>query len=786
MADNQGINMTESMPRVSFPLHRPRLTLILCLLFTVACGVGTSRYHNTLDFRFFFSADNPQLAAYEDLQSTYGSEEFVFIAIATNDGSHLFSEHNLQALAQLTAAAWQTPYSLRVDSLTNFPYTLANEDDFLVEDLFSSDANLSQAHLQQREQFALREPATVNALISAQGDVAGMRILIKLPGVDRALETPKVVFFVRDLLARFEQDHPQFNTYLTGQIVVDQAFPESTAGDMAFVWPAFFVVMLVLLGLIFRSVAFVVFTVLTAVCAIGTGMGLLGWTGMKINAAVTVAPIMILTLAIADSVHILTRYRLFRQQGQDKVTALGTSLYQNQVPVLLTSVFTAAGFLTLHFNDSPPYQALGYIVCAGVIAAWLYATLLLPALVMIAPHRIRQQTLKQAGAAAGMDAVADWVIRHPRALFAGGLVVVIAGLACLPLNRINDDPVKYFGTQQTMRQHMEFVNDRITGLGALNFSIPVAAGQPVTHPDYLNLLDQFSQWLAQQPHVVHVDSMADIIKRLNQSWHSDDADFYQVPNDPEAIAQLLLLYEMSLPFGGDLSTMIAPGRQASRVRVTMNNTAGEYHIELNQKAFSWLQQHAKRQPQIISASAPLMFAHIGERSMKGMLIGLIGSLFVMGLVLSRLFRSVKLGLVSIACNVLPVALAFGVWGMLNGNIDVGLTVTLGIAFGIVVDDTIHFLGKYRTGRQQLNMNSEDAVRFAFARVGPAILITSLILIAGFAMLGFSAMNITANTSILTTLTIGIALLVDLLFIPALLLIFDRTDHNHHSEDPVHG
>ena len=753
-------------------IKHPWIVLSLCLLITAACGMGTSHYHNTLDFRFFFSGDNPQLQAYENLQSTYGSEEFVFVAIATRDGSDLFTDANLQALASLTEQAWQTPYSIRVDSLTNFPYTVVNADDFLVEDLYAADAGLDQAALQTRKQFALQEPATLNALISADSSVAGMRILINLPGIDRAVETPEVVFFIRNMVAKFERDHPQFQTYLSGQIVVDQAFPESTETDMGFVWPAFFVVMLLLLGLIFRSVAFVVFTVLTAICSIATGMGLLGWSGMKINAAVTVAPIMILTLAIADSVHILTRYRLLRQQGQNKNEALHTSLQQNALPVLLTSLFTAAGFLTLHFNDSPPYQALGYIVCAGVIAAWLYAMLLLPALVMLVPHKIQAQRPTNE-TSEPMQGLADWVVKNQKSLFIGGLVAIIAGLLCVPLNRINDDPVKYFGSQQTMRQHMEFVNNRITGLGALNYSIPVQKGEQLTSPSYLQRLDSFGLWLAQQPDVVHVDSMADIIKRLNQSWHDDDPTFYRIPEDAEAIAQLLLLYEMSLPFGGDLSTMISHQHHASRMRVTMNNTAGDYHIQLDQQAWTWLDKHSKATNEIVSASAPLMFAHIGDRSMKGILVGLIGSLFVMGFVLARLFRSAKLGLISIVCNVVPVALAFGVWGLLNGNIDVGLSVTLGIAFGIVVDDTIHFLGKYRHARQELAMDSEAAVRFAFSRVGPAIVITSVILIAGFAMLGFSAMNITANTSILTTVTIAIALVVDLLFIPALLLQFDR-------------
>ncbi|AUM13690.1 efflux RND transporter permease subunit [Ketobacter alkanivorans] len=771
-----------------YPITHPWLTLSACLLLTLICGLGITRYHNTIDFRFFFSDDNPQLAAYTKLQSTYGSEEFIFVAIESVDGSDLFTDTNLRSLETLTAMAWMTPYSLRVDSLTNFPYTQASEDEFIVDDLYSSAANLDASQLRLRRQFALNEPATVNALISLDGKVGGMRILIQLPGVDRAAETPEVVYFVRNMVAQFEQDHPQFKTYLSGQVIVDQAFPESTQGDQAFVWPAFFIVILVLLGVIFRSLSFVIITLIIALCSIATGMGILGWTGMKINAAVTVAPIMILILAIADSVHILSRYRFFTQQDQTKQQALTESLRQNTRPVMLTSAFTAAGFLTLHFNDSPPYQALGYIVCAGVLAAWLYSMLLLPALIMLIPHSVKGGFKPPSDTTrTPLAGWSNWIVAHHRSITLIGSIVIIAGLMCLPLNRINDDPVKYFGSTQIMRQHMEFVNNHITGLGALNYSIPTHQGLTVTDPDYLNLLDRFSQWISQQPNVVHVDSIADIIKRLNQSWNDDNPDFYTLPIESDASAQLLLLYEMSLPFGADLGTMIAADRHASRVRVTMNNTAGDYHIDLDERARQWLSHEVDPTLAITSASAPLMFAHIGERSMQGILAGLVGSLFVMGFVLTWLFRSVTLGLISVICNVLPVALAFAAWGIINGNIDVGLTVTLGIAFGIVVDDTIHFLSKYRHARQVLSFPAPQAVQFAFSRVGPAILVTSIILIAGFAMLGFSAMNITANTSILTTITIAIALLIDLLFIPALLILFDRSSSEQtFKESQPHG
>ena len=161
--------MNNNSGRTRYPTTHPWLTLSACLLLTLICGLGITRYHNTIDFRFFFSDDNPQLAAYTKLQSTYGSEEFIFVAIESVDGSDLFTDTNLRSLETLTTMAWMTPYSLRVDSLTNFPYTQASEDEFIVDDLYSSAANLDASQLRLRRQFALNEPATVNALISLAG-----------------------------------------------------------------------------------------------------------------------------------------------------------------------------------------------------------------------------------------------------------------------------------------------------------------------------------------------------------------------------------------------------------------------------------------------------------------------------------------------------------------------------------------------------------------------------------------------------------------------------------------
>ncbi len=752
---------------------RPKTVLSLCLLFTLLLAMGIPQFRNTLNYQFFFSADNPQLKAFEALQADYNRTEAVFIAVALPDGD-VFSPASLHLLEAMTQAAWQIPYSLRVDSVVNFQHTEGEAEELKVYGLFEDAEQLSEAERLRRKQVALTEPALVNALVSAAGDVAGIRVTVNLPGVTLEKETPEVVLYVRNLVAEFEARYPGLTTYLTGQIVVDQAFPESTEGDMGFVWPAFFVVMVLLLVAIYRNLSFMVITMLVGVLAIAAGMGALGWTQLRVNAAITAAPIMILTLAIADCIHLLSSYRQQLATGLAEEQAWRVSIRHNLFPVFLTSFMTVAGFLTLHFNDSPPYQALGYVVAAGVTFAFLFAILFLPAWMLVVPHQKPTFAGVEAnGPAQRMARFGQWVARYPRQIVLAALLPAVVLSVSVLKNRINDNPVHYFGESQTMRQHLEFVNQRITGLGTLNYSIHSGEEGGVANPDYLRTLDAFASWLKAQPGVIQVDTLADVIKRINRSLHGEDPAYYQIPDDRNLAAQYLLLYQLSLPVGVDTSNVLTHDQAASRVRVAMNNTEGEYHIALDQQAQAWLAENTPKVMWSEGASAPLMFAHIGQRSTEGILWGLVGSLIVMSLILIRVLRSVTLGLLSLVSNLVPVAMAFGVWAWVNGNVDLGITVTFAIAFGIVVDDTIHLLSKYQRLRVEDGLPAPEAIAKAFSSVGVALAVTTVVLIAGFAMLGFSAMNITSNMAILTTVTIFMAFFVDFFLVPPLLILLDR-------------
>ncbi|OUS28896.1 hypothetical protein A9Q99_10995 [Gammaproteobacteria bacterium 45_16_T64] len=758
-------------------LKKPIVSVVLSLCLFLFSGYGAQFFRNTLDYHFFFSADNPQLAAFDRLQNEYSKTEAVFVAIspANND---VFSPSNLTMIEDFTRDAWTTPYSQRVDSLTNFQYTVATDDLLDTSDLFENSMTMDLSELDKRKQFSLSEPLLLNSLVANDGSVAGVRITMNMPGIDHEAETPEVVFYIRDLAKKYEAKYPGLKLYLTGQIVVDQAFPESTAADFNFVWPAFFLVMMLLLMFIYRSFSYMLVTMVTGVLSIGAGMGIIGWTHIKVNAAISAAPVMILTLAVADCIHILSSYTHELTLGKSKKDAMIESLRINFIAVLLTSLLTGLGFLTLHFNDSPPYRALGYIVAAGVGFAFLFSVTFLAPLVTLIPHRA--PTRDGAGVervSRAMGKLAAFIIRKDRSVFVAVTLIATGLCVSVGLNQINDDAVKYFGKNQTMRQHLEFVNTRITGIGTLNYSLNSGISQGITSPAYLRHVEEFSDWLKTQPGVLQVDTFVDVIKRINRTLHADDEAFYRIPNSKEEVSQYILLYELSLPAGMDVGNVVTIDKSASRVRVSMTDTSGPGHIGLDEKAKQWLRNNAPSSMWSEGASVPLMFSHISARSIDGMLWGLVGALVIMSGLLVFILRSLTLGLISLASNIVPVAMGFGVWGWVSGDVDLGITVTLGMAFGIVVDDTIHFLSKYQRARRELGYSTEHAITYAFKTVGVALLVTTIVLMAGFSMLGFSDMNITSNMAILTTVTIGCAFFIDFFFLPGLLLRLDKANNS---------
>ena len=719
------------------------------------------------DARVFFSEDNPHLLALEQLENTYTKVENLLFVLVPKDGE-VFTPNTLEGIEWLTEESWQTPYSTRVDSISNYQNTRSEADDLVVENLIRNATDFSDQELVDLRETALGLPALAGRLVSHQGHVAAVEILVIKP--EGSLEAvPEIAFFARDLRDRFIEKFPGIDVYLNGSVPINMAFVEIPTNDVMTLVPLMFLFILLILGISLRSLPGTIATLLVIIMSVATAMGLAGWAGAILMPSSETAIVIILTLSVAHSVHILASLRLNMQAGMEKNPALVEALRINMSPVFITSVTTAIGFLCMNFSDAPPFQLLGNIVAVGVMAAFFLSVTFLPALVAILPGRVAQRT---GIASRVMESLASMVVDHREKFFWGtGAIIVLLAIGITKID-LDDNFLKYLDERFPIRTSIDFTEANLNGLNMLQYSVPAGEEGGISNPDYLRSLEAFGKWFKSQPKVTHVTTITEVFKRLNLSMNGDNPEFYKIPENRELAAQYLLLYEMSLPYGLDLNNQINVRKSASQVMVNVKDISSKEIRELDAKAQAWLAEN------MTGVSSPgtglsVVFSHISGRNINSMLKGSITALVVISLILVFALRSIRMGVISLVPNLFPAAMAFGLWGYVQGTVGLSIAIVLAMTLGIVVDDTVHFLSKYLRARREENMEPEEATRYAFRTVGIALWITSITLVTGFGVLAFSGFKVNSDMGFLSSVTIGFALIADFLFLPPLLMKLDR-------------
>ena len=744
------------------------LILPTTLLLVLVAASGARFLGFSTDYRVFFSKDNPQLLAFETLQNTYTKNDNVMFAVEPKDGK-VFTRETLAAIEDITRASWKIPYSIRVDSVTNFQYTWADGDDLVVQDLVENAHGFTDAQLKKVQAVALAEPLLLNRLITRKSNITGINVTINRPQ-KTITETPEVTAFAREMEDKFQKKYPDINIYLTGVVFMDNAFNEAGEGDMKSLIPVMYGIVLIIMALSLRTFWGTFTTILIMAFSILTGMGLAGWSGILLTPISANAPTIILTLAVADSIHILVTLFYEMRHGKPKYEAIRESLRVNHQPVFITSLTTAIGFLSLNFSDSPPFRDLGNIVAVGVMAAYVYSVFFLPAMMAILPLRVKKVSSSHNGF---IDALGDWVIHNRNLLFWGMIIIITLLSIQIPRNIIDEKFNEYFDTRYQFRLDNDYVEEHLTGFESIEYSLGAGESGGISNPEYLKKLEEFADWYRQQPGVMYVSTLTDTMKRLNKNMHGDDESYYRLPEERDLSAQYLLLYELSLPFGLDLNNQINIDKSSTRFTAILESISTQEALDLENSAQEWLRKNAP--PEMVShgASPLIMFSHIAMRNIDSMMKGTALALLLISAILIAVLRSFKLGFISTIPNLVPMIMTFGIWGWMVGEIGLAVSVVAPVALGIIVDDTVHFLSKFRRARMELGKSTEEAVRYSFHTVGTALFLTSVILVCGFLVLTFSGFRMNVQLGYMTTISILCALLADFLFLPALLMKLDR-------------
>ncbi len=753
--------------RMAHWIIRHKFLLLFGVLVVVAAlAAGMSKLQFSADNRGFLGGANQELADLRRLDDAYTSADAILVMV-TPPATEAYSVDTLRALRRMTDDMWQIPYVLRVDSPIDHTHSYSLDDDILVEQPLPEDEEITPERAARFQEIVRDAPELRNRLIGPEGVTFGLVASVVLPE-DITAGRHEVAGFRDGLLAQWRADYPEMQFHTTGSIDAGLMLTRAAVDDIKLLVPLAVLAVVILFTLLVGSYKAIGAAVTVSVLGLLVTFGFAGWLGIQLTAGTAISPLAVMVLISASCVHMVLSWQK-APAGGDNNADVAHALTENLGPIVITNVTTALGFLGLNFAQSPPLQEMGNIVAMGLMVGMVATLIIMPVGLLIWPNAPKARGLLANAHLAGLA-------RHVVARHRVWLVVfpiAIAG-AAIGISRISydDNLTRYFDDRYEFRRDADAISAGLTGLDSLVFSFEAPEGQSIFDPAFLQQVDDFATWMETQETVVAVAGLPEILKGLHQSLNGDDPAEYRLANSSNANAQLLMFYELSLPVGQDMNTLMDVDRVLTRLSVTLRSDDSRQTRELATRADAWMMENT---PEIATRASgiTIAFARISKRNNEQMLYGLILVLIMVSAVMMLTLRSPKFGLISLAPNLVPALLAFGLWGWAFGTVNLGSTVVTTMTFGIVVDDTVHFLMHYMR-RRRLGDSPAKAIEGTFNVVGLALVITSAALIAGFVIMAASGFAINQHIGGLTAVVVGFALIADLLFLPSILLVLDRS------------
>jgi predicted RND superfamily exporter protein len=736
----------------------------------MALGFGVTKLTFTSDFRSYFGPDNPQLIAFENMEENFSKQDSLFFYIRSKNND-LFSHDGLSLISEFTEESWKLPHSQRVNSLQNYQHTKVEDDDLYIDYLYEFPKELSKDEMADIKNIVLNEPTLINNLISEDASATGVGIRLALPDGNTSEASKEAVAAARNLADKLRPLYPDFQILVGGSVTSNVTMGEAIEQDLQTLLLLAYLIKIIIMLALLRTFSGMLLTLLLITFSVTGTMGFFGWIGTVMTPPTGFVPTAIMTIAVADTIHILVSYYYELNQGKRKHDAIKESLRINFSPVFITSITTMIGVLCLNTSDSPPYRDMGNMIAVGVLLAWFYSITFLPAFLALIPAP--KGKYQKERPVTFMTRFANFVVkRYLILLFVTGFTVIAVG-SQVSRNEITERWHEFFDDSFEVRQTTKAVDKDLGGLHRLFFVMDSGVKNGINNPAYLQQINDFSAWLMTQHGVSHVDTLTDIIKRLNKNLHNDEEQWYRIPESADLAAQYLFLYELSLPVGLGLNDTISHDRSTIRLSAVLKGTDSAAILDLEARALSWLNENAPAIKTKESTGLDIVFANLTLRNVQAMLGGTAFAFVLISILMIMALRSVKIGLISLIPNIMPALLAYGLWGLLSGKVDTAVSVVVCLSLGIVVDDTVHFLSKYQRARQEKGFDAPEAIKYAFNTVGVALLVTSVILVGGFSVMQASHFHPSQQMGQLLAITIAVALLIDFLFLPPLLMLLDK-------------
>jgi predicted RND superfamily exporter protein len=714
-------------------------------------------------YRIWFGEESKILTDYDKFRSTFGNDDSLIITFQDKEG--IFNKKALQSVDNITQALWKMKYVARVDSITNYQYIHNNPDepdDIVVEDFIKDISNASSEYLANRKEIATSDPLVVDGFISRDGTTTMISARLTPKVNDDSDKSMEIMTLIDNILAP-EIERTGYKYWLNGGPPLNHAFVTIGMSDMIFI-PIILIASMILLFLLFRRISGALIPIGVVTFTFLTVLAIQVLLGYKLNNFTINLPVFIVAIGIADAVHVYTIWLLHKREGVDNILAVEQSLKKNFLPIFLTSLTTTIGFATLTISEVIPVFTLGVATASGAILAFIISIIWMPSVLLLLKKEYKVEHIKKIEKKKSMG-YGSFIVKNDKKIALVTTVIFVFLTIGIFNVKIDSNTIRYFDKSVEIRQSAEFIMENITGPMAYEIIVDSQEPNGIKNPDFLKTVELFyKDFQTTYPDVKHLNSLMDTIKIFNKVVNNRD----EIPNNQNLIAQYLLLFSLSLPQGMEINDKMDIKEQKLRITARVNIVDTSTDLEMINYVSDWWGNTPYR-ASVQGQTA--MFAYMQKDVTNTLIYSLSLAIFLVSLIMLLIFKRFKILWVFILPNILPVILVIGLMGWIGITIDIGVAIAGAIIIGVAVDDTIHFLVKYFEARKE-GLSMEDTFDEILRYAGKAILFTTIILSVAFSLFAFSAFTPNQNFGIVTAFALIIALVIDLLLLPALLSIVE--------------
>jgi len=779
--------------------RRAWIVLILSVMVIGALGSNVPKIVIDTATENFLHKTDPALLAYNQFREQFGRDELVIVAIESDD---VFAPEFLKKLRALhTELKSNTPHLDDITSLINARNTFGKEDELLVEDLFQ-DWPTTPAEFEQKRQRAYANPLFENTLLSEDHHITAIVIRtnaysdagdagdalsgfddLSAPGGDTPIKREFLTDAENSELVRtvekisYAYDAPNFKVYVSGSPVVADALKKAMQTNMKrFTLMGLGVIALVLL-LMFRRTSGVILPIIVVVMSVVGTLGMLPLTGTAFTLPMQILPSFLLAVGVGASVHLLAIFFRHVQHGNTRHNSVVYAMGHSGLPIVMTSLTTAAGLASFSGAEVAPIADLGMIAALGILLSLFLNLTFLPAILSLLPLKAKSST-RAKKRHDRMDSVLLWVARFTtnRAWLILSICTIIIGVSIAGITqlRFSHQPFKWLSIEEPSRLALDLIDDRLKGASAIEIVVDTKKPNGLYDPKIMAGLEQLSHSIgALDTGFVTVGktlSVADILKESNRALHANDDAYYAIPKDRALIAQELFLFENS--GSDDMEDFVDSQFQKARFTAKMPWVDSIHLQDLDKILTAKFRAVLGDEVDITVTGMNALLGRTMEATIYSMGESYIIAAGVITLMMIAFLGNIRIGFISMIPNLSPIVVTLGIMGWLDVPLDLFTMLIGSIAIGLAVDDTIHFLHNYR--RYHHNTGSvETAIRESLLSTGRAMLVTSVVLSLGFFVYTFSTLQNLINFGWLTGMTIILALLSDTFLAPALMKVLDK-------------